>query len=37
MDLESVFDSAVSGERQGKGASVWQAEVAVRLSKTRRG
>ena len=37
MDLESVFDTAVSGDRQGKGASVWQAEVALRLSKPRTG
>lgn len=37
MDLESVFDTAVSGDRQGKGASVWQAEVALRLSKPRAG
>lgn len=35
MDLESVFNSAVTGERQGK--SVWQAEVALRLSKTHGG
>lgn len=32
MDLESVFNSAVTGERQ-EGKSVWQAEVALRLSK----
>ena len=31
MDLESVFNSAVTGEKQGK--SVWQAEVALRLSE----
>lgn len=35
MDLESVFNSAVTGERQGK--SVWQAEVALRLSKSHEG
>ena len=35
MDLESVFNSAVTGEKQGK--SVWQAEVALRLSKNRGG
>ena len=33
MDLESVFNSAVTGEKQG--GSVWQAEVALRLSETR--
>ena len=32
MDLESVFNSAVTGEKQGK--SVWQAEVALRLSES---
>jgi hypothetical protein len=31
MELESVFNSAVTGEKQEK--SVWQAEVALRLSK----
>ena len=31
MDLESVFNSAVTGEKQGN--SVWQAEIALRLSK----
>jgi hypothetical protein len=34
MDLESVFNSAVTGEKQGK--SVWQAEVALRLSFLRK-
>lgn len=34
MDLESVFNSAVTGERQGK--SVWQSEVALRLSFLRK-
>ena len=37
MDLESVFDGPLStgslGEKSGKGVSVWQAEVALRLSK----
>lgn len=38
MDLESVFDGPLStgslGEKSGKGVSVWQAEVALRLSKS---
>lgn len=34
MDLESVFNSAVTGEKQDK--SVWQAEVALRLSFLRK-
>lgn len=35
MDLESVFNGPLTtGEKQGKtGASVWEAEVALRLSK----
>ena len=31
MDLESVFNTAVTGEKQER--SVWQAEVALRLGK----
>jgi FtsH-binding integral membrane protein len=34
MELESVFNSAVTGEKQEK--SVWQAEVALRLSFLRK-
>jgi len=40
MDLESVFDGPLStgslGEKSGKGVSVWQAEVALRLSFLRK-
>ena len=41
MDLESVFDgplSTSSGEKMGKGVSVsvWQAEVALRLSESKK-
>ena len=34
MELGSVFDGPLSsGEKSDKGMSVWQAEVALRLSK----
>lgn len=38
MDLESVFDgplsSGSSGKKSGVSVSVWQAEVALRLSES---